>query len=184
VAGNDVVLTIDAELQEIAERGLDDALSRMDAEGGDVVFLDPNNGELLALASRQPGSRSGYTSNRASTFTDPFEPGSTAKLFTAAALLLHQRVDSSDRVFAEGGIWHMPITSSGVTRVITDAHKTTGALTLAQTIQVSSNIGIAKFSSRLAPEEQFEVLRGAWPGPTSGSRCTPEPVSRWATSSG
>jgi len=53
VAGNDVVLTIDAELQEIAERGLDDALSRMDADGGDVVFLDPNTGELLALASRQ-----------------------------------------------------------------------------------------------------------------------------------
>jgi len=78
VAGNDVVLTIDAELQEIAERGLDDALSKMDAEGGDVVFLDPNNGELLALASRQGGRRSGYTSSRASTFTDPFEPGSTA----------------------------------------------------------------------------------------------------------
>ena len=41
VAGNDVVLTLDAELQEIAERGLDDALAAMKAEGGDVVFLDP-----------------------------------------------------------------------------------------------------------------------------------------------
>ncbi len=53
VAGNDVVLTLDAELQEIAERGLDDALTEMKAEGGDVVFLDPATGELLALASRQ-----------------------------------------------------------------------------------------------------------------------------------
>ena len=53
VPGNDVVLTLDAELQEIAERGLDDALAEMGAEGGDVVFLDPTNGELLALASRQ-----------------------------------------------------------------------------------------------------------------------------------
>jgi cell division protein FtsI (penicillin-binding protein 3) len=50
VPGNDVVLTIDAELQEIAERGLADALKEMKAEGGDVVFLDPKTGELLALA--------------------------------------------------------------------------------------------------------------------------------------
>ncbi|MFL5459774.1 MAG: penicillin-binding transpeptidase domain-containing protein [Gemmatimonadales bacterium] len=180
VAGNDVVLTIDAELQEIAERGLDDALSKMDAEGGDVVFLDPNNGELLALASRQSGGRSGYTSSRASTFTDPFEPGSTAKLFTAAALLLHQRVDSLDRVFAEGGTWHMPITSSGVTRVISDAHKTTGSLTLAQTIQVSSNIGIAKFSSRLSPEEQFEMLRDFGFGTPTGAEFPSESRGRLA----
>jgi cell division protein FtsI (penicillin-binding protein 3) len=112
VPGNDVILTLDAELQEIAERGLDDALSRMRAEGGDVVFLDPNNGELLALASRQSTGRSGYNSTRASTFTDPFEPGSTAKLFTAAALLTHNRVSSKDAVFAEGGSWSMPVNSS------------------------------------------------------------------------
>ena len=40
---------------------------------------------------------------RASTFTDPFEPGSTAKLFTAAALLQHGVVDRTDAVFGEGG---------------------------------------------------------------------------------
>src|SRR6266487_6705678 len=53
IAGHDVVLTLDAELQEIAQRALDDALDRMDAEGGDVVMLDPVTGEVLALASRQ-----------------------------------------------------------------------------------------------------------------------------------
>src|SRR5919112_3688231 len=59
VPGDDIILTIDAELQEIAEHGLDDALTAMRAQGGDVVFLDPNNGELLALASRQSsGGRS------------------------------------------------------------------------------------------------------------------------------
>ena len=179
VPGNDVVLTIDAELQEIAERGLDEALSRMRAEGGDVVFLDPTNGELLALASRQAGS-SGFSSSRASTFTDPFEPGSTAKLFTAAALLMHGRVDTSEAVFAEGGSWRMPITSSGRTRVITDAHKTTGNLTLARAIQVSSNIGMAKFSSRLAPEEQFETLRDFGFGTPTGAEFPSESRGRLA----
>jgi cell division protein FtsI (penicillin-binding protein 3) len=168
VSGNDVVLTLDAELQEIAERGLDEALSGMRAEGGDVVFLDPSSGELLALASRQAG-RSGPVSIRASTFTDPFEPGSTAKLFTAAALLRHRRVDSNDVVFAEGGQWHMPTSRSGRTRLISDVKKTTGNLTLARTIQISSNVGMAKFSSRLSPEEQFEMLRDFGFGTPTGA---------------
>ncbi|HEY3012284.1 MAG TPA: penicillin-binding transpeptidase domain-containing protein [Gemmatimonadales bacterium] len=168
VPGSDVVLAIDAELQEIAERGLEDALLDMRAEGGDVVFLEPRNGELLALASRQAAG-SGFGSSRASTFTDPFEPGSTAKLFTAAALLMHRRVDSSDAVFGEGGTWRMPVTSSGRTRLIADAHKTVGNLTLARTIQVSSNIGMAKFASRLSPEEQFEMLRDFGFGTPTGA---------------
>lgn len=179
VPGNDVILTIDAELQEISERGLDDALAEMRAEGGDVVFLDPKNGELLALASRQAGA-SGFSSSRASTFTDPFEPGSTAKLFTAAALLMHRRVDSTDAVFAEGGTWRMPITSSGRTRVITDVHKTTGNLTLAGAIQVSSNVGMAKFSLRLAPEEQFETLRDFGFGTPTGAEFPSESRGRLA----
>jgi cell division protein FtsI (penicillin-binding protein 3) len=179
IPGNDVVLTLDAELQEIAERGLDDAVAEMQAEGGDVVFLDPNNGELLAMASRQRG-RSGLASLRASAFTDPFEPGSTAKLFTAAALLLHRRVDEDDAVFGEGGRWSMPINSSGRTRVITDAHKTTGNLTLARTIQVSSNVAMAKFSSRLSPEEQFEMLRDFGFGTPTGAEFPSESRGRLA----
>ncbi len=156
VSGNDVVLTLDAELQEIAERGLDEALEETRSQGGDVVFLDPRTGELLALASRQ---LRGGGPPRASTFTDPFEPGSTAKLFTAAALLMRNRVDSTDAVFAEGGVWHMPVTRSGRTRRIRDSHASKGNLTLAQAIQVSSNIAMAKFASRLTPEEQYETLR-------------------------
>jgi cell division protein FtsI (penicillin-binding protein 3) len=179
VPGNDVVLTLDAELQEIAERGLDDALREMKAEGGDVVFLDPTTGELLALASRQR-SKGGIASLRASAFTDPFEPGSTAKLFTAAALLVHGRVSSKDAVFAEGGQWRMPITSSGRTRVITDVHKTTGNLTLARTIQVSSNVAMAKFSSRLSPEEQYEILRDFGFGTPTGTEFPSESRGRLA----
>ncbi|HEX6434898.1 MAG TPA: penicillin-binding protein 2, partial [Gemmatimonadales bacterium] len=179
VPGNDITLTLDAELQEIAERGLDDALTTMRAEGGDVVFLDPTNGELLALASRQAG-KSGFASTRASTLTDPFEPGSTAKLFTAAALLKHGRVDSSDAVFAEGGRWAMPVTSSGRTRAITDVHRTPGNLTLARAIQVSSNIGMAKFSLRLSPEEQYEMLRDFGFGTPTGAEFPSESRGRLA----
>ncbi len=167
VPGHDVVLTLDAELQEIAERGLADALEEMEAEGGDVVFLDPKTGELLALASRQvdPGAVP-----RASTFTDPFEPGSTAKLFTAAALLRNGVVDSTDEVFGEGGVWHMPVTRSGrKTRTISDVHVHKGNVTLAEAIGTSSNIAMAKFSLRLTSEQQYEVLRDFGFGSPTGA---------------
>ena len=166
VPGNDATLTLDAELQEIAERGLDDAIAQMKAEGGDVVFLDPNTGELLALASRQAAG-GGVPS--ASTFTDPFEPGSTAKLFTAAALLMRNRVAATDAVSGDNGVYDMPTTSTGKIRRITDAHAQRGMLTLARAIQVSSNIAMAKFSSRLRPEEQFETLRDFGFGTPTGA---------------
>jgi len=175
VAGHDVRLTLDAGLQEIAERGLDDALKEMRAEGGDVVFLDPATGELLALASRQAGGAA-----RPSTFTDPFEPGSTAKLFTAAALLAYHRVDSTDAVSAENGVWLMPVNQRGKTRRIADAEKHAGMLTLARAIQVSSNIAMSKFSQRLSPEEQYGVLRDFGFGSPTGVEFPSESRGRLA----
>src|SRR5919202_1998897 len=74
----------------------------------------------------------------------------------------------------------MPVTSSGRTRLIEDAHKSTGNLTLARTIQISSNIGIAKFSSRLAPEEQFEMLRDFGFGTPTGAEFPSESRGRLA----
>ncbi len=158
VPGRDIYLTIDAELQDIAERALDDAMGEFDALGGDIVVLDPHTGELLALASRKYVDGN-WISSKASYFTDPFEPGSTAKLFTAAALLAYGRVKSTDAVYAEKGQWLMPVNSQGDTRLIHDAHPEMGDLTLARAIQVSSNIAMGKFSSRLSAIEQFQALR-------------------------
>src|SRR5205807_8127629 len=149
VPGLDVVLTLDADLQEIGQRALDDAVRRMDADGGDVVMLDPGTGEVLALASRH---RDGNA--RPSAFTDTFEPGSIVKIFAAAALLSRDRVAPTDRVSGEGGRWLMP----GRRRPITDEDPQP-TLTLADAIRVSSNIVMAKFVTRLAPAEQYLTLR-------------------------
>src|SRR5438445_9507629 len=147
VAGADVALTLDAELQEIAQRALDDAIRRMDADGGDVVMMDPATGEVLAVASRR---RDG--SARPSAFTDTFEPGSVAKIFTAAALLALQRVAPAERVSGEDGKYRL----GG--RTITD-EEPLPVLTLADAIRVSSNIALVKFAARLAPAEQYAMLR-------------------------
>ena len=158
VAGNDVVLTLDAELQEIAQRALDDAIDNMEADGGDVVMLDPATGEVLAVASRRADG-----TMRPSAFTDTFEPGSLAKIFAAAALITYDRVRLTDRVSGEGGSYRMP----GRATPLTDEHPLP-TLTLADAIRVSSNIALAKFAARLQPKEQYSVLRGFGFGAPTG----------------
>ena len=162
VPGNDVVLTLDAGLQEIAERALDDALDELKASSGDVVFLDPWSGELLAVASRLPDETSTM-----SAFGDVFEPGSTAKLFTAAALLSHGLVDSDDVVGGENGRW-LKLRRDGGTYPITDDHPSRAPLTLAHSIEVSSNIGMAKFAERLTAEQHYDALRDFGFGAATG----------------
>jgi cell division protein FtsI (penicillin-binding protein 3) len=156
VAGHDVTLTLDAELQEIAQRALDDALDHMQAEGGDVVMLDPATGEVLAVASRREGG-----GMRPSAFTETFEPGSLAKIFAAAALIAHGRVRPTERVSGEGGRYRLP------DRVVTDEHPLP-TLTLADAIRVSSNIALVKFAARLRPEEQYDMLRAFGFGAPTG----------------
>ncbi len=164
--GSDVVLTLDAELQEIAQRALDDAVHQMEAEGGDVVMLDPVAGEVLAIASRQ---RDGTA--RPSAFTDTFEPGSLAKIFAAASLLSHGRVRATERVSGEGGKYRLP------DRTITD-EEPLPSLTLGDALRVSSNIAIVKFAARLTPGQQFGTLRDFGFGAPTGIEFPAEAVGR------
>jgi len=156
VPGRDVYLTLDAELQDIVQETLSDALDLYDASGGDIVVVNPKTGEILAAASRQEGA-----SASAGIVTSVFEPGSTAKVFAAAALLVHGLVDEHDSVWTELGEYTFEH------RVIHDDHPF-GWLTLGGVIERSSNIGIVKFASRLAPADQFSMLRDFGLGTPTG----------------
>src|SRR2546428_116919 len=165
-AGHDVVPSTDAEVQEVAQRALDDGLRRRDAEGGDVVMLDPATGEVLAIASRQ---RDGTA--RPSAFIDTFEPGSVAKIFAAAALLSLKRVRPGEHVSGEDGTYRLP------GRTITDEDPQP-TLTLADAIRVSSNIAIVKFAARLTPAEQYGMLRDFGFGALTGIEFPGEAAGR------
>lgn len=151
VDGHDVVLTLDAELQSIAETMLAEAIQRLRADGGDVVFLEPRTGELLALVSRTDQGASATPS----VFTSPFEPGSTAKLFTAAALLIQPEGDTTRPVVVERTPYGVP----GRARPIEDAHVQPGVYTLARAIEHSSNVAMVQFGQRLRPEQHYDMLR-------------------------
>ena len=146
--GSTVVLTINNTLQDIAERELTTAVDSLKADGGDIVVMNPHTGDILALAS----NRVGRTSFGNTSVTEPFEPGSTLKPFIAASLLEHARARPTDVVSTHNGKLELD------GRVITDMHKS-AALSLADVIRFSSNIGIVEFGKRLTPREKFEMFR-------------------------
>ena len=157
LAGDNVTLTINRDLQEICERALANAVDSLRAAGGDIVVMNPMTGDVLAMASR----RVGKTSASITAVTEPFEPGSTLKPFIAAALLERKRARSDEIVDTHNG----QLVLNG--RVINDVHKA-ASMSLAEVIKFSSNIGIVEFGSRLTPREKFETLRDMGLGTATG----------------
>jgi cell division protein FtsI (penicillin-binding protein 3) len=178
-AGNNVTLTLNRDLQEICERALARAVDSLDASGGDIVVLNPNTGDVLAMASRRRGQKSVSIT----AVTEPFEPGSTLKPFIAAALLEKGRARTDEVINTHNG--QLVINK----RTITDLHKAP-QMNLADVIRFSSNIGIVEFGSRLTPREKFETLRDIGvgmatgvplPGESNGSLTEP---AEWSAQSG
>lgn len=156
-SGASVTLTINETLQEICERALARAVDSLQAEGGDIVIMNPFSGDVLAMASHRSNPRA--VANTA--VTEPFEPGSTLKPFIAAALLERRRARPDEMIQTFGG---QAILEG---RLVTDEHKAT-TLSLSDVIRYSSNIGIVMFSSRLTPREKYETLRDFGIGTPTG----------------
>jgi cell division protein FtsI (penicillin-binding protein 3) len=146
-AGGEVVLTLDMDLQEIAQQALEEAIGETDAHGGDVVVTDPRTGEVLALVSIRGGRTTAL-----SAVNTPYEPGSTLKPFTVAGLLQRHLVSMEDTVDVGDGSWNVE------GRTLHDTH-TRGRLSIGEALRESSNVGIAKSAAALTPGAQYENLR-------------------------
>jgi len=166
--GRDLYLSIDSKIQYLAYRELKNAVLSHKARAGGIVVLDAKTGEVLALAnypSYNPNNRDTRDPeryrNRA--VTDLFEPGSTLKPFTAAAAL------AAGLYTADTVIQTAPGRLEVSGKTIHDAHPQ-GALTVAQVIQKSSNVGAAKMALSLPKEKLWSVLSGVGFGalPQSG----------------
>ena len=158
VAGQGIVLTIDATLQYLAEKEVDAAWRRTGAKSAMAVAMDPRTGEILAMAIRptfNPNSFASATDDdrRARAVTDPFEPGSTFKVIMAASALEEGMVRPTDRLYAENGA----ITVASAT--IHDWKKY-GWLTFAEVLQNSSNVGSIKVGLSLGKERYYKYVTG------------------------
>lgn len=148
--GHDLYLTIDKNLQYIAERELADGLRRTEAKAGTVVMLEPSTGKVLAMASYPEYNPNAYTRYKPSQWRnravcDSYEPGSTFKIFVMAAALNEAAITTTQKIDCENGKFRV----GG--RYIHD-HKGYQLLTPAEIIKYSSNIGSAKIGKMLERE--------------------------------
>lgn len=167
-AGASLELTIDEQLQYIAERELREGVAAVNADGGTAVVMNPHTGEILALANWPTFNPNAYNAateaqrrNRA--VQDIYEPGSTFKVVTVAAAL-EDDVVPIDAVFD---------TSPGYIRFgrrIIDEYggRNYGALSLTDVIVKSSNVGAIKIGLRVGAERMgLYAARFGFGRPTS-----------------
>jgi len=173
--GQKLTLSIDARIQYLAFRELKAAVVAHRAKAGGIVVLDAESGEILAMANLptyNPNNRGKLDAHRMRNrvVTDLFEPGSTLKPFTAAAAL------EAGLYKPETVIQTAPGQLTIGNRTIHDAHPQ-GALTVAQVIQKSSNVGTAKMGLALSSEALWSMFtragfgtqpRSGFPGEVSG----------------
>ena len=157
-SGQSLALTIDKNIQYIAEKELAAAVESSRGKGGIAIVMDPQTGKLLAMANYptfNPNSfgKSPPQALRNRAISDSFEPGSTMKVFLIAAALEEKVVKPEDGFNCENGSYNI----GG--RTIHDTHKF-GRLSVGDILKHSSNIGAAKIGARLGPERLYGYLRG------------------------
>jgi cell division protein FtsI (penicillin-binding protein 3) len=167
VAGSTVTLTIDRDIQYTAQKALADKVAESRAESGSVVVMDPHTGKILALATVptfDPNdiskSRSSDLGNRA--LSDVFEPGSTAKTMTMAAVI-DQGAATPNTGFT------IPGTLKRGDKVFNDdVPHGTWYLTLTGVLARSSNIGTILASERIGSRTFNQYLRKFGMGQPTG----------------
>jgi len=185
VSGDNFYLTIDKNYQLILEEEIRKGVDEFSAVSGIGIIMNPNTGEVLALANIDDFNPNEYWSfndfqrrNRA--ITDTYEPGSTFKSFTIASLLDQKLCKLTEKVNLENGKYKYKSVN------IRDTHPF-NSLDIVGILEQSSNIGVAKLVQRIDDEKYFKYLRGfgfgnstslTLPGETAGKLRKPTEWSK------
>ena len=157
VDGQDIVLTVDKDIQYQTQMALDEAVKKWGAKGGSVVIMDPTNGEILAMASSPAFNPNRFgdaaeAAYRNSPVVDTYEPGSTIKSFTAAAV-----IDSG--LYGPSSMFHLPPTIRVGGRTIHESHPRAAVeWSLTEIVTNSSNVGAVKLGQALGEEGLYEYF--------------------------
>lgn len=154
----DLALTIDERIQYVAEKALERRVAQTRARGGVAIVMDPWNGDIIAMAEQprfNPNNFARYSAGswKSNAVSMAVEPGSTFKIFVAAAALEDRLVYPGDLIDCENGRY----TVGGKT--FREAlNKRYGKMPVIDVITHSSNVGAIKLAERLGPERLRESL--------------------------
>jgi cell division protein FtsI (penicillin-binding protein 3) len=168
MAGENLVLSIDANIQYMAERALDAQMEKMKASHGTVVVQDPHTGQILALAISPRFNPNDQRHMDASVLqnlavSDVYEPGSTFKLVTYSAAMDGAGVQPTDMVDCQGGAMTM------YGRTLHDDHSDRfGVVTVQYALEHSSDVGAAKMALKLGNQKFYDYMRSFGFGDRSG----------------
>jgi cell division protein FtsI (penicillin-binding protein 3) len=167
--GENLVLSIDANIQYMAERALDAQVEKMKALHGTVVVQDPHTGQILALAVSprfNPNDSRHMDSSVLQNLavSDVYEPGSTFKLVTYSAALDGAGVQPNDIVDCQGGSMTMYGRTLHDDR--SDGHL--GQVTVQYALERSSDVGAAKMALKLGNQKFYDYMRAFGFGDRSG----------------
>lgn len=182
--GLNLILTIDSNIQNIAEQAVSESVEQFSAKSGMALVMVPSTGAILAMAhvpQFNPNTFGRYEPwiwrNRA--ITDSFEPGSTFKIFLAAAALESDTCTPDSIFYCENGKYLVG------KNVIHDIHAY-GDLSFRDIIKYSSNIGAAKIGEKIGSGYLYDKLKAfgfgtktniGWPYERSGRL---HPVRLWS----
>ncbi|MGA7218396.1 MAG: penicillin-binding protein, partial [Candidatus Sulfotelmatobacter sp.] len=182
--GENLVLTIDKNIQYVAEKELDQAIHDTQAIAGTVIVENPHTGEILALANRptfNPNLRKQITpaalTDRAVSYA--YEPGSTFKLVTISAALEEKLTNPNEVFDCQMG----SIVYNGMRIRDSRPH---GLLPVWGVLAESSDVGSIKIALRLGEDRFYKYIRAFGFGQQTGielpgeTRGMTKPVSRWS----
>lgn len=157
VSGNNVVLTINRTYQNILQQELSSGVEKYGAESAVGIIMNPNSGEILSLANYPDYDPANYEifsaeSRRNRAIIDTYEPGSTIKSIVLASLFDQKLVTENELINTENGRYSIRNAK------ITDTHPHQ-YLTVREVLEQSSNIGMAKLSSRIDDDVLYKYLR-------------------------
>ncbi|MFZ1084664.1 MAG: penicillin-binding protein [Terracidiphilus sp.] len=187
--GQNLTLTLDANIQFLAERALDHAMDRTHADNGTVVVQDVHTGQILALAIRPAFNPNLFRRTtpallRNHAVSDVYEPGSVFKLVTYSAALEQGVAKPDDKIDCQGG----QINLFG--RIIhDDKGDHFGVITVHEALEHSSDVAAVKLALKVGQDHFYQYIRDFGFGQRSGAELPGEtrgllrPVNRWGATS-
>lgn len=163
--GNNLVLTIDINIQRIAEEELAEGVKRFNADGGKVIVMSVKTGEILGMSSYPTFDPNKITTAdtagmKNAVLSDIYEPGSTFKIVAAAAAL-EEKIENKSSIIATESINEV----KGMK--ITDVHGSS-SMTFQEVLEQSSNVGFSKIAMKIGSEKFYKYARDFGFGISSG----------------